>query len=318
MSSTVWSRCPGQGASEFPIPQSVQGPWRKVLLLGVCIVEAALFMIGPVLSTCALLMIGFVTHTFFTEVMPRLVEERGFATAYVIVFFGIYLLFALVFNYLSATWVGPGHPPAEMDEQTRAHLFDDPARRPNAPLRYCQKCKAVKGMRTHHCSLCRRCVMKMDHHCPWVNNCVGYRNHKYFLLFLFYLTIGALFFLLCGSSQVSRVFHGKLTSGPFLFASVLCLAASIASFCFLVWNIILVTTNQTTIEFLTNFSQREKNVYNLGYFRNLEEVFGNSRWYTWLLPSRAPPLGDGIVFPLFNHQTKEYRFLNGKQSDVML
>lgn len=33
----------------------------------------------------------------------------------------------------------------------------------------------------------------MDHHCPWINNCVGERNQKYFLQFLVYVGILALY-----------------------------------------------------------------------------------------------------------------------------
>lgn len=60
---------------------------------------------------------------------------------------------------------------------------------PSMDERMCKKCNFVKPGRTHHCSVCKSCVMKMDHHCPWLANCVGYKNYRYFVCFLIWVTI---------------------------------------------------------------------------------------------------------------------------------
>ena len=62
--------------------------------------------------------------------------------------------------------------------------------------RTCTKCKEIKPARTSHCMMCNQCVFAMDHHCPWVNNCLGQDNYRYFLLFISYLTVGAVWYAL--------------------------------------------------------------------------------------------------------------------------
>ena len=50
---------------------------------------------------------------------------------------------------------------------------------------FCSYCEVIKSETSFHCTICNRCVELFDHHCPFINNCLGYRNHKYFLLFIF-------------------------------------------------------------------------------------------------------------------------------------
>ena len=73
-------------------------------------------------------------------------------------------------------------------------------------FRYCHVCDQIKPPRTHHCSCCNRCVQKMDHHCPWVGTCVGLRNHKLFILFLFYTSFGLIFTVCSMVPILPRIF----------------------------------------------------------------------------------------------------------------
>lgn len=60
----------------------------------------------------------------------------------------------------------------------------------------CTRCQTYRPPRAQHCRICKRCIRRMDHHCPWINNCVGERNHKYFMQFLIYVGMLAVYAIL--------------------------------------------------------------------------------------------------------------------------
>lgn len=66
-------------------------------------------------------------------------------------------------------------------------------------VRRCNKCKGnFKPPNAHHDSVTGRCVIRLDNFYTWAGNAVGARNHKSFLLIIFY-------------SWLSSVFVGMLT-----------------------------------------------------------------------------------------------------------
>lgn len=52
-------------------------------------------------------------------------------------------------------------------------------------LNLCTYCEIIKSETSFHCLFCGRCTELFDHHCPFINNCLGYRNYRYFLIFIF-------------------------------------------------------------------------------------------------------------------------------------
>ena len=83
----------------------------------------------------------------------------------------------------------------EIKKRRFFHFLYDNANIPQALERVCKFCLVIKPPRAHHCRTCRRCILKMDHHCKFVNNCIGFKNYKYYMIFLFYSTIMCMFLL---------------------------------------------------------------------------------------------------------------------------
>jgi len=59
------------------------------------------------------------------------------------------------------------------------------------PCRICTSCMVKKPIRSKHCGerMLDHCVGRFDHYCPWVINAVGYKNHQWFLGYLFMVLV---------------------------------------------------------------------------------------------------------------------------------
>lgn len=251
--------------------------------------------------------------------------------------------------YLKVCKVGPGSPTnipnfsvplvEYQDACTRDGTHLTPPRemansvcaKENGGLRFCTKCIGWKPDRSHHCSSYKRCVLKFDHFCPWFATAIGFHNHKFFALFLCYVTL--LCFLCLGSTGFVFYNHimeigarrGTDDSADYVGAisvnvmilMVLALVFAVAVGTFSCFTLFLILTNQSTVEFLESTQYRSivptnsyrytfapssktvGNVFDVGWRRNWQLVMGD-RWWMWVLPVQPSEQvrGNGTVFPL--------------------
>ena len=169
-----------------------------------------------------------------------------------------------------------------------------------ANLPFCKICNKPKPPRTSHCSRCRACRVRMDHHCDLIGNCVAYKNHKYFVLYLLYTTIGCLYSVglqirfLVHCQQFPRRLKGYplIFAGVFTpFALVLALGVGIGVGVLLGWTLYLMLKNQTQVEYVKSEPKGPRNdptetrSYSKGVLPNVMHVMGTNP-LLWLIPYR--------------------------------
>ena len=174
--------------------------------------------------------------------------------------------------------------------------------------RKCKKCGESKPERAHHCSVCGTCVLMMDHHCPWINNCVGWANHRYFFLFCFWTTVGALyvvgfsfdvmFYISLKDTRFWRFFSFFYSSSAYdlpIFTRrylqlvfYLCLTVSVALGGLTAFHIFLISTGQTSIERVQRKTlQASEYSYSHGIAKNWILFFNIRRYQetdTYIMP----------------------------------
>jgi len=176
----------------------------------------------------------------------------------------------------------------------------------DAQYRYCSTCNIYKPDRAHHCRVCDRCVLRMDHHCPWIANCVGFYNYKFFLLFLFYNILSAVFILGAMFRRLMFVFRPVLDWGWWawhdlfvILGYLFCLFIAIVLTIFAVFHIKLTLNAMTTIELrekhdvIPNKHQFDvaHKKFDRGPLGNWIHIFGPG--YLWPFPVQVRGEGEG-------------------------
>jgi len=211
--------------------------------------------------------------------MPNKDPSRTAVGAYYVlhtICFGIFLSHCDLSDNLLVSWVvihigilwliyafltrsDPGYYSSTEDEKEYRNRLQEPIHglleQGHVVLRlkshYCTHCKIEQPIRTKHCKECEKCVNCFDHHCFWIGNCVGEKNHRLFVIFLFF-QIG-----LFGMAiwQFASAFQKAPSVFEWLFKNWILLSGLLMSIIFFfvtiglfVFHFYLISTNQTTWE----------------------------------------------------------------------
>mmetsp|Transcript_101396 Transcript_101396/g.295419 ORF Transcript_101396/g.295419 Transcript_101396/m.295419 type:complete len:512 (+) Transcript_101396:105-1640(+) len=168
---------------------------------------------------------------------------------------------------------------------------------------YCEACKDRRPHRCHHCNKCSTCVLRMDHHCPWLRRCIGFKNYKFFFVFIAYSAAILSFKATTLIPYTAALFERNAPFGTcfcLLFSETIVGFMALVILAFFSFHIYLVVSAMTTLEFLACGRRTSRRYdYDQGLYKNVQAALGTNPLF-WLLPM-YPPAGDGASFPYTTH-----------------
>ncbi|XP_001359536.4 probable palmitoyltransferase ZDHHC24 [Drosophila pseudoobscura] len=290
---------------------------RQIMCILYCWEEAALdFMdrhntkiqaiLHPVSMATLVSVIGFLLVYDMLYALPDLTDPDGLWYK-INLFWSIFVVYSIFSNLWICFWTDtsvqalPEHrlrPPPE-----EAHLWH-----------YCASCEIMVPPRAWHCRLCKTCCLKRDHHCTFSANCIGHRNQRYFLVFLFYGTLGSFQSLVYNCIYVWTT-GAFVVADPFLILSFgqprtdpsmgwkiitsmvlkLNVVAAIAASGMFITQVLMVYRNSTC------FMMSDR-TYDLGPMNNFRQVLGKRGFWTLLSSHINSPLpNDGTEWQMTKH-----------------
>lgn len=196
---------------------------------------------------------------------------------------------------------------------------------PAPGVQLCPICETLTPPRSFHCSTCNICILKRDHHCTFAGTCIGHYNHRFFILFVFYMLLATfislpfnIYFLWDLLTFTELSFLATLAfplimfmvdMGPdnidintvYIIIFTLNIGGLIFCAAWFYFHYQLMITGKVVHEM-----RKCINSYNLGIEKNIKMVLGEKWHLTWVSPfiySQLP--SDGITFLMGEDKTNK-------------
>eukprot|EP00468_Gymnochlora_sp_CCMP2014_P011656 CAMPEP_0167753824 /NCGR_PEP_ID=MMETSP0110_2-20121227/7929_1 /TAXON_ID=629695 /ORGANISM="Gymnochlora sp., Strain CCMP2014" /LENGTH=362 /DNA_ID=CAMNT_0007639635 /DNA_START=210 /DNA_END=1298 /DNA_ORIENTATION=+ len=283
---------------------------------------------GPIMVVFAAGLIGSVIYIGMFIVLPLLVVWRSW-NHWAHIIWAIFLSVNVSFNYILGVITDPGSHKSDIykklcKEAKQKGMLDniqeDPLPGPS-DWTSCKKTNLPKPPRAHFDSTTKRLVIHMDHYCPWLFNTVGWANLRYYIMVQVYVVISTIYIVYMTFSSFSIVLEkanhddsekklwnigndvivDRNQKFYIIYLFVVSFAVTNLIGLFLAWNLYLVFTGQTTIEYKLNslLSSRSKkaihesvryvNPYDQGLWKNWSQAMGRTIMHQFLPNWSQPP-----------------------------